>query len=83
MAEPLVLMLYPSSLSDVESLSGVTRSQPPQTIARGDLTECSIWSRHCAAAVISAIMSKTLTAPLDRVKVHMQVKISDAFDHVL
>lgn len=39
-----------------------------------DLTEFGVWSRHCVAGGTSAAITKTLSAPLDRVRTHMQVK---------
>lgn len=39
------------------------------------LTEFKVWSRHCAAGGISAAVSKTVSAPLDRVRMHMQVGV--------
>lgn len=38
-----------------------------------DMTEFEFWSRHCLAGGLSAAVSKTATAPLDRIKMHMQV----------
>lgn len=37
------------------------------------LTEFEYWSRHCVAGGLSAAVSKTISAPLDRIKTHMQV----------
>jgi len=39
------------------------------------LTEFGYWSRHCAAGGLSAAVSKTVSAPLDRIRMHMQVSV--------
>lgn len=38
-----------------------------------NLSEFNVWSRHCLAGGMSAAISKTASAPLDRIKVQMQV----------
>ncbi|XP_050062410.1 calcium-binding mitochondrial carrier protein SCaMC-1-like isoform X2 [Aphis gossypii] len=37
------------------------------------MTEFDFWSRHCAAGGMSAAVSKTVSAPLDRIRMHMQI----------
>lgn len=41
----------------------------------GDLNDLGVWSRHCVAGGISAAISRTILAPLDRIRLHMQVNL--------
>eukprot|EP00102_Acyrthosiphon_pisum_P026072 XP_016663282.1 PREDICTED: calcium-binding mitochondrial carrier protein SCaMC-1-like isoform X2 [Acyrthosiphon pisum] len=47
------------------------------------LTEFDVWSRHCAAGGISAAVSKTVSAPLDRIRMHMQITDVGSFRAVI
>lgn len=66
MLESLQLLYEQHAVSDDNGSEGALRGTE-------NLKELDVWSRHCVAGGISAAISRTVLAPLDRIRMHMQV----------